>query len=197
MARGKCAREFIRTFALGRASHKHARKVTTAGSEFNAEFELRTRLTFDEHLRLSTRRRPRPARTWFETRISTSRTRAVVDLIRCRSFECRVGTVGMIPVQEELQLPFQTLPPQRDYRQGTRTFLLDSSNHTLDDSDAALLPNGAEALTYPAVKWSTDLCTHIRSVRSSSAETSTLPRLNPAEWKMGEGGVASRDYQVR
>ncbi len=47
------------------------------------------------------------------------------------------------------------------------------------------------------VKWSTDLCTHIRSVRRSSAETSTLPRLNPAEWKMGEGGVASRDYQLR
>ncbi len=104
------------------------------------------RLTFDEYSRLRTRRRPWPSRTRLETRTATSRPRAIIDLIRRRPFEPDVRTVGIIPFQKALQLPLQTSPPQRDYRQGPRAFLLESSNHAFDDGNAALLHHGAETL---------------------------------------------------
>src|SRR5262245_8376035 len=103
MARRKCARELVHTFGLRCATYSDARKVTTTGPEFYAEFELRTRLAFDKCLRPSTSRRPRPSRTRLETRSATGRSRAAIDFIRRRALKRRVRTVGMIPVHIELQ----------------------------------------------------------------------------------------------
>ncbi len=120
-----------------------------AASEVEFQFNDGAGMTANEHVRRRARRPSWPPRTRLELRQEASRSSAEVDLVRCPRREHLVRPIAVVPLSEDREFALDCSEPERD-QDSSRALGLHGPDEALDDRDAAVVPDGAEALTSAA-----------------------------------------------
>ena len=102
----------------------------------------------DRRLRSRTAGFARPSLPRRETRAALSRRPIEADLVGRRTRQPGVRALAVVPVGEERQLPPDAPPPDRR-QPAPHAFVLERADAALDERDAAVLADRAEALADP------------------------------------------------
>ncbi len=111
--------------------------------EVDLERELCSRLTGNQRLRLRTARLPRPPRSWLASWLTIGGWKRVIDLAWGATFERRIWSMFVVPVNEQFELILKSCLAHRD-QPSTCSFTFHRPDEPLNDGDAAVLPNGAK-----------------------------------------------------
>lgn len=91
-------------------------QIPAAGHEVDHQFHVRTARAANWGLRRRTETFARPVGAGFESRLGVGGPSAVVDFIGCSAVERLVRSVGVVPVEIELQLGSHAVPIKGDER---------------------------------------------------------------------------------
>ena len=130
----------------GGAADSHTRQRTEAVHEVDRDLQAGARLAFDKRLRVSTRRWPRPIGPRLEARLAASASAGKINLVGRGTLQCRVRAIPIVPETNELELTIAGAAQER-YPRHSAHGLFQRADETLDDRNAPLLADGAEALT--------------------------------------------------
>ena len=143
--------------SLPRRQLKAQRRSLRGGFQFNdrkmlatrqvpdAEFESHTASPSHSGPRRTARRVPRPLPTRLESRRQAGGREIVVDLVRGLAVERFTGTVVVVPGRKQSQLAAEAIELVGD-QQPSGALALDRPHQSLDDGNAAVLPDRTEAL---------------------------------------------------
>ncbi len=132
--------EFLRD-----ASERDDRQMPPSPASFEHEFEPGTGLPSYERLRPRASRRPGPSSTRLESWLPMGGHPVEVDLVRCRPAKEGVRPDLVEPGDVLAQLPLELLKPKGEEQQPD-ALVLQGANEPLNDGEAAVLPDGSEAL---------------------------------------------------
>jgi hypothetical protein len=121
------------------------RQVPPFREEADLQSESRTSAALDLGGGPSTGRSARPLPARLEPRRFGARLDLAVDLLRGRAFQEIMRPMPVVPVDVEPELASKRVASVGD-KQSTRALFLHRSDQSLDDGDAAVLADGAEAL---------------------------------------------------
>ncbi len=85
------------------ACEGNAREMTPSGNKIDFDFELDSRLAFDERLRFCTKRASRPIGSRFETRCLARCSASEVFFVRSGAFQGGVRSLAIVPVTVKLK----------------------------------------------------------------------------------------------
>ena len=111
--------------------------------EVDFDREPSSRLTGNQRLRLRTARLPRPPRSWLASWLTIGGWKSVIDLVRGATIERRMWSMLVVPVNEQFELILESCLAHRD-QAAACSLALHRPDETLEDRDAAVLPNSAK-----------------------------------------------------
>ena len=114
------------------------------GVVFDFQGEVISGLAGDERLRPGTGRTARPGRPRFDAWPAIGRVPSKVDFVGRPAFKRRVRTMLVVPVGVREHLIAKRVAAQRD-EDSSSTFILDRSDQTFNDGDAAVFADSAVA----------------------------------------------------
>ncbi len=98
------------------------------------------------NLRLSTGAAPRPSSSWLESRRTAGGREIEVDLVRSSSVKRTVRPMAVVPFDEQRELTEESRPVIGN-DEPARALVLDGPDESLDNREAAIFLDGAEALS--------------------------------------------------
>ena len=90
-----------------------------------------------------------PVSSRLEPRCEASRSKTLIDLVRCSTIECFAWPVAVVPIDEQRQLPPKAIAPV-GHQELSRALALDGPDEPLDDCDAPVFADRTEPLTNPS-----------------------------------------------
>jgi hypothetical protein len=120
-------------------------QMTSLREEADLQLQSRTSAALDLGGRPSTGRSARPLPARLDSRRFAGRLDFAIDLLRDRAFQEIMRPKPVVPVEVERELASKRVVSVGD-KQSTRALFLHRSDQSLDDGDAAVLADGAEAL---------------------------------------------------
>ncbi len=128
------------------ASQRHDGEMLTPAAVLDVQLDRDSWSSSHERMQRSARRPSRPPGSRFVSRSPASRECAEVDFVGCARSEARVRPLGVVPGDVVVELAAERVSRQRNDRQQARALVLHRLDEPLDDGEAAVLADGAEAL---------------------------------------------------
>ena len=132
--------------ALRDASKRHDGKMLAPAAILDVQLDRDSWSSSHERMRRSARRPSRPPGSRFESRSPASRECAEVEFVGRAGAESRVRPLRVEPGDVVVEFTAERGPRQRHDRQQARALVLHRLDEPLDDGEAAVLADGAEAL---------------------------------------------------
>ena len=143
----RCVSGFAKSVGpLRDASQRYDGKMTPPAAMRDNQLDHGAGFPSNERVRLRARRSSRPMRSRLEARPTTRRDLVEVDLVRRTGAETRVRPLRVEPGDVVVELAAERGSCQWNDRQQARALVLHRLDESLDDREASVLADGAEAL---------------------------------------------------
>ena len=140
------SREARSPVALRDASKRHDGEMFPPAAVLDTQLDRNSWSSSHERMRRSARRPSWPTGSRFESRSPASRECTEIEFVGRAGAESRVRPLGVEPGDVIVELAAERVSRQRNDRQQPRAFVLHRLDKSLDDGEAAVLADGAEAL---------------------------------------------------
>jgi hypothetical protein len=128
------------------ATKRNDRQMHASAVALDDQFELGSRPSAHERMRLGARRPPRPSPPRLEAWSPAGRESPEVDLVGRARAKARVRALGVVPGRVGVELAPEGDTDERHDRQEASAFVLHRPDEPLDDGDASVLADGAQAV---------------------------------------------------
>lgn len=128
------------------ASQRDDGQVLPPSIALDAQLQLSAGPSTDERLLARAHGSSRPSRALFEARLAARGEPPEVDLVGRAALQARMRTLGVVPSDVVVELAPEGALRQRHNRQQACALGLQRLDEALDDGEAAVLADGAEAL---------------------------------------------------